>query len=273
MLFDAQALCAVECLRETTDSDGVQEISAAVSVVLVSRGSAAVSAPGGKTAGLAAGSLLLAAGGLQIAPGANCHAVCVGLAGQAAEALALGLAVHEGLLAADGGVCPAAPQAVAELMAAWRRRAGQAALCAAACQLICAVAHADEAPARAVMPGLVGQAVLAIQRHYAELYGVEELSSQLGVSKSHLVRVFNKAMGVGPGQYLTQVRLEAAKAMLAGRDWPLETVAGLCGFSGANYFCKVFKRYEGCTPTQWRTRNAGGWYSTGLEQREKTLYV
>ena len=86
---------------------------------------------------------------------------------------------------------------------------------------------------------------------------MEELSAQLGVSNSHLVRVFSAEMGMGPGHYLTQVRLQAAKLLLAHRTYPLELVASLCGFSGANYFCRVFRRSTGLTPAAWRKANRG----------------
>ena len=38
---------------------------------------------------------------------------------------------------------------------------------------------------------------------------------------------------------------------------PLELVASLCGFSGANYFCRVFRRSTGLTPAAWRKANRG----------------
>ena len=39
---------------------------------------------------------------------------------------------------------------------------------------------------------------------------------------------------------------------MARRDYPLEVVATLCGFSGANYLCKVFKKETGMTPAEYR---------------------
>ena len=53
------------------------------------------------------------------------------------------------------------------------------------------------------------------------------------------------------------VRLQAAKLLLAHRTYPLELVASLCGFSGANYFCRVFRRSTGLTPAAWRKANRG----------------
>ena len=98
-------------------------------------------------------------------------------------------------------------------------------------------------------------------------------ADQLGVSKSHLVRVFSAEMGVGPGQYLTGVRLDAAKALLARRDYPLEVVATLCGFSGANYLCKVFKKHTGQTPAAFRAQNAGAARGGAVNELESALYI
>ena len=139
------------------------------------------------------------------------------------------------------------------------------------CRILCALAEADTAAPR--LPPLVADAVLAIRENYAGLYGVEELSDQLGVSKSHLVRVFSAAMGVGPGQYLTAVRIEAAKSLLARRDYPLEVVASLCGFSGANYLCKVFKKHTGMTPAAFRMQNMGAAHSGTVSELEQALYT
>ena len=58
-----------------------------------------------------------------------------------------------------------------------------------------------------------------IRANYAGLYGVEELSERLGVSKSHLVRMFTAALGIPPGRYLTKVRVEAAMRLLLHREY------------------------------------------------------
>ena len=115
-----------------------------------------------------------------------------------------------------------------------------------------------------------------IRANYAGLYGVEELSERLGVSKSHLVRTFTAAIGVPPGRYLTTVRIEAAQRLLLHREYTLDVVASLCGFSGANYLCRVFKKETGQSPAQWRAM-AGHAAQSGLSPeeslREQELYI
>jgi len=101
-------------------------------------------------------------------------------------------------------------------------------------------------------PSLVQDAVSLIETSFAYLYGIDDLADQMEVSKHHLIRVFSDAAGVSPGQYLIQVRIFHAKSMLqSGQDTPLEIIAGACGYSNANYFCKAFKKQTGQTPSEY----------------------
>lgn len=274
LLFDPTSVCAPVFCRESVDGERAVFPSAPFSVVLVSSGRAAVTA-GGEPALLAAGGLLLAAGAtVEATPAGTCHLLAAGFSGAAAQRLADGLA---GPLVSDCGVCPMAAQLLGELAALAERGNASGSPYAAAersalgFRVLCALAGADAAAPR--LSPLVADAVLAIRQNYAGLYGVEELSGQLGVSKSHLVRVFSAEMGMGPGQYLTSVRVDAAKALLARRDYPLEVVATLCGFSGANYLCKVFKRHTGLTPAAFRTQNAGAAHGGAVSELEQSLYT
>jgi len=123
------------------------------------------------------------------------------------------------------------------------------------------------------LPELTVRALSLMREHFAELYGVEELAQQLGVTKSHLVRSFSDAVGITPGCYLTKVRIAAAKSLLLYRDYPLESVAGLCGFSSANYLCRVFKKETGMPPGAWRQRYADVPPATPSQDWEGQFYV
>lgn len=194
-------------------------------------------------------------------------------AGAGAQPCALAGAAGAGAphaLEEDDALLPS-PHALEEAVASLPSPYASAEVCALCCRILCALAEADTAAPR--FSPLVADAVLAIRQNYAGLYGVEELSGQLGVSKSHLVRVFSAEVGMGPGQYLTAVRIDAAKTLLARRDYPLEVVATLCGFSGANYLCKVFKKHTGLTPAAFRAQNAGAAHGGAVSEWEQSLYT
>ena len=224
----------------------------------------------------AAGHLVLSRGPLTLAPENECHLLCVQLTGQAAEQFLAGLTELPFL--ARGETCPAA----AELMGRLAAEAGaellgtphSRAVSQLAFALLCELSGADSAAPS--LPPLVTAAIEDIRQNYAGLYGVEELSERLGVSKSHLVRTFTAAVGVPPGKYLTTVRIEAAQRLLLHREYTLDVVASLCGFSGANYLCRVFKKETGQSPAQWRAM-AGHAAQSGLSPeeslREQELYI
>ena len=218
----------------------------------------------------AAGHLVLSRGPLTLAPENECHLLCVQLTGQASTQFLAGL--HELPFLARGETCPAAAELL-DRLASEQELPGRV-RSQLAFALLCELADADSAaPA---LPPLVQAAIADIRANYAGLYGVEELSERLGVSKSHLVRTFTAALGIPPGRYLTRVRVEAAQRLLLHREYTLDVVASLCGFSGANYLCRVFKKETGQSPAQWRAL-AGHTAQSGLSPeealREQELYI
>ena len=220
----------------------------------------------------AAGHLVLSRGPLTLAPENECHLLCVQLTGQAAEQSLAGLSEMPFL--ARGETCPAAAELMGQLAAETDDTPHSRARSQLAFALLCELSGADSAaPA---LPPLVQEAMEDIRANYAGLYGVEELSERLGVSKSHLVRMFTAALGIPPGRYLTKVRVEAAMRLLLHREYTLDVIASLCGFSGANYLCRVFKKETGHSPAQWRAM-AGQSLRPGLSpeesQREQELYI
>ncbi|WP_312642148.1 AraC family transcriptional regulator [Hydrogenoanaerobacterium sp.] len=123
------------------------------------------------------------------------------------------------------------------------------------------------------IPPLVEQAAELIRTQYAYLSGIEELADRLGVTKHHLIREFSQHMRVPPGKYLSEVRLENAKLLLQSGKYTLEIVADMVGFAGANYFCKVFKKSNGMTPTEYAQSTVHRRPAGDLEKLEQMFYL
>lgn len=257
MIFEAEIYCAC---AQTTELDGTAPAAlegTGLWVGVLSRGECLLE--NGDTPGRS-GDILLGAAPLRLIPQKDCHLVAVRLTGHCADAYLLRLGAPRW---ADGAACPGAAELMAQL------HGGASAPLAYA--LLCAVAKADET-ARP-LPPLVAEAVAAIRQNYMALYGVEELSEQLGVTKSHLVRAFKQALGVPPGKYMTNVRIEAVKTLLLSDEYNLEMIAGLTGFSGANYLCRVFKREVGVSPAAWRAAAAPPPAVPKLPPRSAEMFV
>jgi AraC-like DNA-binding protein len=109
--------------------------------------------------------------------------------------------------------------------------------------------------ARLTTSPLVQQALRSMhQRGLREGWDVSTLAGELGCSREHLARAFADAIGVPPGEYLLQHRLRRAQDELRASNDGLDAIARRCGFAGANYFCRVFRKRFGITPTAFRSR-------------------
>ena len=265
MLYDWTSTAALGVVRDIQPKGPLTLTGEGLWVCLISSGRCTASltdaspSPAGSALILppqsaAAGHLVLSRAPLTLTPEGESHLLCIQLTGQAAVQFLAGLTELPFL----------APEQ--ELPGRVRSQLAFA--------LLCELAGADSAAPP--LPPLVEAAIEDIRQNYAGLYGVEELSERLGVSKSHLVRTFTAAVGVPPGRYLTTVRVEAAMRLLLHREYTLDVIASLCGFSGANYLCRVFKKETGQSPAQWRAM-AGHAAQSGLSPeeslREQELYI
>lgn len=122
-------------------------------------------------------------------------------------------------------------------------------------------------------PELIQNAIALIHKNFAQLYGVEEVAGELSVSKCHLVRTFSASVGIPPGKYLTAVRIAVSKKYLSGKDYPVEVIATLSGFSGANYFCRVFKSKTGQSPLEYRKSSRPAQALPEMTEMEKRLFL
>ena len=281
MLYDWTSTAALGVVRDIQPKEPLTLTGEGLWVCLISSGRCTASltdaspSPAGSALILppqsaAAGHLVLSRAPLVLEPEGSCHLLCVQLTGQAAEQFLAGLSEMPFL--ARGETCPAAAELMGRL--AEERDASERVRSQLAFALLCELSDADSAAP--TLPPLVAAAIEDIRRNYAGLYGVEELSERLGVSKSHLVRAFTAALGVSPGRYLTNVRIEAAMRLLLHREYTLDVIASLCGFSGANYLCRVFKKTTGQSPTQWRAmagRSALPELSPEQQRLEQELFI
>lgn len=92
--------------------------------------------------------------------------------------------------------------------------------------------------------------------YYTTDLNLDEVADAVGLSKYHLCREFNHLYGISPGKYLANLRLQKSCALLLqNRQHTIAEIASLVGFSNDNYFCKVFRKAFGTTPTQYRLQN------------------
>ena len=96
------------------------------------------------------------------------------------------------------------------------------------------------------------KAVDHINLNYTSHISMEDLCAVSGVSKQYLCLLFRKILFCRPTEYIAKRRIQAAKEILTGTAKTVEDIALETGFCSESYFCKLFKRYEGITPTAFR---------------------
>lgn len=96
-----------------------------------------------------------------------------------------------------------------------------------------------------------------IWQHYGSGFSREEIASHLGVTPGYLTHLFRQELGITPWEYLTYVRIERAKELLAGGVLSITEVAGQVGYGDPAYFSRVFLKETGHSPRKFRNLAQG----------------
>lgn len=92
-----------------------------------------------------------------------------------------------------------------------------------------------------------------IEKHYSQPLTLDELSDLTGYSKFALCRGFKSVTGRTVVEYINYVRLRYAKKILR-ENRSVTEAACKCGFSSVQYFSKIFYKYNGCTPSNYKRK-------------------
>jgi len=98
----------------------------------------------------------------------------------------------------------------------------------------------------------VGNVIGALEHDYAKEWRVSELLSIAHMSRSTLMRVFRRATGQTPIEYLVRLRIQKAMELLRNSDRTITEIAMDVGFNDSNYFSRQFRRITGSSPRQIR---------------------
>ena len=91
-----------------------------------------------------------------------------------------------------------------------------------------------------------------MQAHYHEQVTLNEVAEHTFVSTYYISRMFKREMGKNFVDFLNEIRMEKAKEMLKDVRFKTYEVAEKVGICDAHYFSRLFKKYAGITPTEFR---------------------
>lgn len=99
---------------------------------------------------------------------------------------------------------------------------------------------------------LIGMSIAFMKQNYMDSISVEDIARHCSISTSHLHKIFAQTVHSTPGNYLTRLRLAAAKELLRTSSMPISQVADQCGFHSQAYFSDCFRRNCGVSPKAFR---------------------
>jgi YesN/AraC family two-component response regulator len=102
----------------------------------------------------------------------------------------------------------------------------------------------------------IKRALAFIDDHYKENIRLKYIADRVNLSSYYFSRLFKKEVGVNLSQYILHKRLEIAKKMLEETDQSIVDISASVGFQEHNYFGKIFKRFTGTTPSEYRRQYA-----------------
>jgi len=93
-----------------------------------------------------------------------------------------------------------------------------------------------------------------IERNCCKKITLTDAARALSLCPKYLSRIFKEAAGTGFSEYRLKVQMEKAKELLAAGNHNVNQVSDKLGYQNPESFIRQFKRFAGCTPTEYRAK-------------------
>ena len=91
-----------------------------------------------------------------------------------------------------------------------------------------------------------------IDKNYQEDINLNKISNYVSLSKNYFCNIFKKETGMTIWDYLIRIRMEEAKKMLLETEQKTYEISERVGYDDPSYFGRLFKKYTGFTPIEFR---------------------
>jgi len=115
-----------------------------------------------------------------------------------------------------------------------------------------ALAHSTIFPSADFSAHRIHHIMNAVLAHPEADHSLEAMAADAGLTPSHFCRVFKRATGISPHQYVMKARLERAREMLGESELSIAAIADSIGFTSQSHFTRAFRQFSGQTPSGWR---------------------
>ena len=92
-----------------------------------------------------------------------------------------------------------------------------------------------------------------IERNIFQSIYISDLAKKINLSESRFKHKFKEEIGIPPNEYILKQKIKKAKELIQKTDISFTNLAYDLGFSTASYFSVVFKKYQGISPSEFKT--------------------
>lgn len=104
---------------------------------------------------------------------------------------------------------------------------------------------------------LYGQMVRYVEQNYCRRITLDEMAEHLHSNRSYLSRLYKNRSGVNLFDDILRRRIEKAKEYMECTDRRIYEISEAVGFDDTGYFSKVFKKYAGMSPKEYKNQRKG----------------
>ncbi|KXG42976.1 response regulator transcription factor [Tepidibacillus decaturensis] len=91
-----------------------------------------------------------------------------------------------------------------------------------------------------------------LENNYQTDIKLHHISERFFLSREYISRKFKQEYNENITDYMVKIRMDKAKELLTYSNLPIREIASLVGYQDEKYFSKVFKKYTGFTPNDYR---------------------
>ena len=104
---------------------------------------------------------------------------------------------------------------------------------------------------------LIRQAKEYIDSHFQKDMSLDDVSRELNISPYYFSKLFKEETGENFVEYVTGRRMDRAKQLLKNPEKSIKEICIEVGYSDPNYFSRIFKKYQGVSPTEYKEKVGG----------------
>lgn len=112
-------------------------------------------------------------------------------------------------------------------------------------------------PSEGKIPSEIMKTSAHIREHFQEDIDLEECASNAHLSMSRFTHLFTEKMGISPRKFILHLRIDTAKELLLYSTLNVNEIAENVGFAEPSYFSRLFHKYTGVSPSDYRKKGHG----------------